>query len=136
MIVFSAFLFIFTAEWTVPLGQDIEGEGTGQPGSLGYDVGSGEGFATGVILAGGGILFGSAVTGGIMSFVTRNHAWTGAGILCGIIFGLYTVGMSTVANMFQSYSFGIHIWTIFNFCFSVIAIIAVMEVFTGRSVDD
>ena len=131
MIVFSAFLFIFSTEFGGNFGQDIEGT----EDTLGWDIGS-ESFAYDIILAGGGIFLGGVVVGGFLGFVTHNHAWTGAGVLCGIIFSLFTVAMTPIANMFQSYPFGIHIWTVFTFCFTIIAIIAAMEVFTGRSMDD
>jgi len=132
MIVFSAFLFIFSNEWTGDFGQDITEEGENKPGSLGYDILSSD-FVVSIITTGGGIFF----VGTVIGFATRNHAWTGAGVLCSIIFSLYLVGMNPIANMFQSYSdFGIHIWNVFTFCFGVICVIAVMEVFTGRSVDD
>jgi len=131
MIVLIAFLFLFTSEFGGRGGQDISETGVNKPGSLGYDI-SGPGFAVSIITAGGGIF----IAGGIASFFTKNHAWTGAGVLCGIIFSLYMIAVSPIASMFQSYSFGIHIWTIFTFLFGVIAVIAVVEVFTGRSVDD
>jgi len=132
MIVFSAFLFIFSTEWSGNFGQDIKGTDD----ILGWDISS-KSFAYDIILSGGGIFLGGVAVGGILGFVTKNHAWTGAGVLCGIIFSLFTVAMNPIENMFQSYSaFGINIWNVFTFCFTVIAIIAVMEVFTGRSVDD
>ena len=131
MIIFNAFLFIFTTEFGGSGGQDITCTGTGEPSSLGYDIDSSS-FAVSVVTAGGGIF----IVGGLIGFFTKNHAWTGAGVLCGIIFSLYIIAMHPIASMFQSYSFGIHIWTIFTFLFGVIAVIAVMEIFTGRSVDD
>jgi len=135
MIIFNAFLFIFTTEFGGSGGQDITDTGDGtditKPANLGYDITS-PSFAVGVVAAGGGIF----LAGALASFITKNHAWTGAGVLCSIIFSLYMIAMSPIASMFQSYSFGIHIWTIFTFLFGVIAVIAVMEVFTGRSVDD
>lgn len=135
IIIFNAFLFIFTAEFGGSGGQDITDTGDGsdatKPGNLGYDITSSS-FAVAVITAGGGIF----VFGALASIFTRNHAWTGAGAICGVIFSLYIIGMSSVSSLFQSYEFALHIWTIFSFCFGVITMIAVVEIFTGRSVDD
>jgi len=131
MIIFNAFLFIFSAEFGGDQGQDILEKGENKPGSLGYDVDA-PGFAYSVITAGGAIFLGASVA----SWLTKNPAWTGAGVLGAIIFSVYTIGMASMGSMFQSYPFALHIWTIFNFCFGIIATIAIAEVFTGRSVDD
>ena len=128
MIIFNAFLFIFTSEFGGSGGQDIGDS------DVGYNVDSGPSFAVGVVTVGGGIF----IVGTLASFLTKNPAWTGAGVLCSIIFTLYTVSFNPIANMFQSANmvFAIHIWNIFLFLFGVIAVISVVEVFTGRSVDN
>ena len=130
MIIFNAFLFIFTAEFGDSGGQDIDAlENT----DADYDIDSAN-FAVSVVTVGGGIF----LVGTLASFFTKNPAWTGAGVLCSIIYTLYAVGTNPIANLFERNDmvFAVHIWNIFTFVFGVIAVIAVVEVFTGRSVDD
>ena len=127
MIIFNAFLFIFTAEFGGEGGQDI----SSADDSLGYDINSAS-FAVTFLETSGGIF----LAGLLADFITKNHVWTGAGALCGLIFGLYSVSINPIANMFESYPFIDHIWAILTFSFGVIALIAVVEIFTGRSVDD
>jgi len=130
MIIFNAFLFVFTSEFGGSGGQDI---GTLEGTSADFDL-TGIGFALSVVTVGAGVF----VAGVIGSVITKNPAWTGAGVLCSIIFTLYAAGTNPVANLFHGPDmvFALHIWNLFTFVFGVIAVIAVVEVFTGRSVDD
>jgi len=125
MIIFNAFLFIFAAKFGGSGGQDISTASE----SVGWDI-TGSNFAYSVIVSGLGIF----TVAGLATFFTRNVAWIGAGALGVIIFALYTAGTGNIRSMFETYPFAEHIWTIISFCFVVIAVIAIAEVFTGRSV--
>jgi len=127
MIIFNAFLFIFAAEFGGSGGQDISTASE----SVGWDI-TGSNFAYSVIVSGLGIFTVAALA----TFFTRSVAWIGAGALGVIIFALYTAGTGSIRSMFKTpgYEFAEHIWTIISFCFVVIAVIAIAEVFTGRSV--
>lgn len=125
MIVFSAFLHILTNEFGGNAGKDINETDPG------YDINSSD-FAWNLVFTGGGI----AVVAGLASIFTKNVAWFGAGAIMAIIFALYGVALAPVENLFIPYPFARNIWNIFIIVFGIIATIAVVEIFTGRSVDD
>ena len=131
MIIFNAFLFIFVAEFGGTGGQDITSTGKGTPGGLGYNINS-NAFAASIIIDSVGIF--SVATG--LAIFTKNVVWFGAGAIMAVVFALYNVGTAPIAALIQPYPFAYNIWNIITIVFGIIAMIAVVEIFTGRSVAD
>ena len=128
LIIFNAFLFLFSTNFGMvdSGGEDIVGSG-----ASGFDINS-SGFAYGVITTGGGIF----IVGIIATILTKNPVWTGAGALMGLIFSLWTGTTTTIGSLLAGYDEALYLWTIISVVTGVIATIAVVEIFTGRSVDD
>ena len=141
MILFSAFLFLFTNPTYfrigVPQGSDIEGQDfgnytkDGEQRPIPFRITSSS-FAWDFILGGGGIV----VLAGLAAIFTKNVVWFGAGAIMAVIFGLWNAVSSNIGTLFIEYPLANALWTIFTIGFGFIATIAVVEMFTGRSSDD
>ena len=137
MIIFNAFLFVFSTQFkTTPLGEDITGENV--TSTADYDVDS-SGFAWTAIV--GKSLAVSLILltfTGLLTIATKNVVWFGAGALMSFIYTLYSIGTSSISDMFNTagWDFAVHIWDIFTFIFMILCVLVIVEMFTGRSMDD
>lgn len=129
MIIFNALLFLFASTFatTGNQGKDIDATDS----ELGYKIDSDQ-FVYSLLLSGGGVF----IIGGIAALITRNSIWVGVGALMAIIFGLWSAGSGNIGELFNEYPLANTLWNILNIIFGVIATIAVVEIFTGRSSDD
>ena len=133
MIIFNAFLFIFSTQFkTTPLGENISST------DVGYDI-SGTGFAWTVIVGNSLVVTAIALTiTGALAWATKNVVWFGAGALMSIIYTLYSIGTIPISAMFRTagWDFAVHIWDVFTIIFTILCVLVIIELFTGRSVDD
>ena len=125
MIIFNAFLFIFSTQFGFTEGKQIS--------SLGYNI-SNPTFAWTLVSTGAGLI----IITGVLAFLTKNIAWFGAGAIMSLMSVLWNFGNMPIYNLLNQpgYDLAIHIWTIFQFIFYFLCALAIVEIFTGRSVDD
>jgi len=74
--------------------------------------------------------------GGLASLYTKNSVYVGVSIVIGLLAGLWAAMSSSIGTMFQSYPLADNLYTVFVICLGVIAVIAISDIFSGRSTDD
>lgn len=129
IIIFQAFLFLFSTQFgmTGYTGEDISA------GNISGYQWTSKGFAYGLIVAGGGLL---TLVGIVAAIATKNVVWFGAGLLSSIMFGIWMTASQQMGGLLVEYEAAYYIWTIINIITWLLMTLTIVELFTGRSVDD